>query len=138
MTTEPTPCGDSERGTYKNHPLVLNVRRVDPTLTLGNYVYVGRPVRGIFKGSPVGNPFKTGMDPFAAMQILARLPGSFSVEFNGKLTREKAIECFRLWFMAQPELVAWVKANLRGKPLACWCAPKPCHADVVAEVANND
>lgn len=29
------------------------------------------------------------------------------------------------------------RAELRGKNLACWCAPgKPCHADVLLEIAN--
>jgi hypothetical protein len=25
---------------------------------------------------------------------------------------------------------------LRGKDLACWCAPKRCHAEVLRELAN--
>lgn len=29
-------------------------------------------------------------------------------------------------------------AQLRGKNLACWCAPgKPCHADLLLELANK-
>jgi hypothetical protein len=31
-----------------------------------------------------------------------------------------------------------VKDQLRGKDLVCWCAPKPCHADVLLEIANAD
>ena len=30
------------------------------------------------------------------------------------------------------------KAELRGRVLGCFCAPLPCHADVLAEVANAD
>jgi Domain of unknown function (DUF4326) len=31
-----------------------------------------------------------------------------------------------------------VRAELRGKPLACWCRiGAPCHADVLLEVANG-
>lgn len=30
-----------------------------------------------------------------------------------------------------------VKRELRGKDLACWCAPASCHADVLAEIANQ-
>lgn len=30
-----------------------------------------------------------------------------------------------------------VKRELRGKDLACWCAPLPCHCDVLIEVANR-
>lgn len=29
-------------------------------------------------------------------------------------------------------------SELRGKHLVCWCAPKPCHADVLLELANSD
>lgn len=28
--------------------------------------------------------------------------------------------------------------ELRGKDLVCWCAPLPCHADVLLEIANSD
>ena len=27
--------------------------------------------------------------------------------------------------------------ELRGKDLVCWCAPLPCHGDVLARLANN-
>jgi hypothetical protein len=29
-------------------------------------------------------------------------------------------------------------AELRGKHLVCWCAPLPCHADVLVVLANTD
>lgn len=33
---------------------------------------------------------------------------------------------------------ATVRAELRGKNMACWCKPgAPCHADVLLEVANR-
>lgn len=28
--------------------------------------------------------------------------------------------------------------ELKGKDLVCWCAPEPCHADVLLELANAD
>ncbi len=35
--------------------------------------------------------------------------------------------------------VADIRAALRGKNLACWCAPgAPCHADVLLEIANAE
>lgn len=71
-------------------------------------VYVGRPSRW-------GNPFK--------------------------LTRERdrvaVIERYRQWLLSQPELIAAARRELRGKVLGCWCAPKLCHADVLAEIANS-
>jgi hypothetical protein len=27
--------------------------------------------------------------------------------------------------------------ELRGRDLACWCAPKPCHGDVLLRLANG-
>lgn len=34
---------------------------------------------------------------------------------------------------------AEIRDALRGKDLACWCAPgTPCHADVLIEIANAD
>lgn len=31
----------------------------------------------------------------------------------------------------------WLKP-LRGRSLACWCAPKRCHADTLMRLANGD
>ncbi len=46
-----------------------------------------------------------------------------------------AIMLFRRYLLKRPDLLAEVK-KLRGKRLACTCAPRPCHADVIAEIAN--
>jgi hypothetical protein len=71
-------------------------------------VYIGRP-------SKWGNPFVIGQDGDRAAVV-------------GK---------YRQWLLKQPQLVADAKRELRGKVLACWCAPQACHGDVLAEVANN-
>jgi hypothetical protein len=71
-------------------------------------VYVGRP-------SKWGNPFKIGHD------------GS----------REQVIARYREWILRQPALMAALP-ELRGKDLVCWCAPEPCHADVLLELANRE
>jgi hypothetical protein len=70
-------------------------------------VYVGRPTKW-------GNPFVIGRDG----------------------TREEVIEKYRRCVLASPSLVADAKRELRGKVLACWCAPLPCHADVLVDIAN--
>jgi len=37
-----------------------------------------------------------------------------------------------------PPSVERIKAELRGRNLACWCPPdQPCHADVLLEIANG-
>jgi hypothetical protein len=70
-------------------------------------VYVGRP-------SMWGNPFVIGRDG----------------------TRDQVIHKYRVWLMDQPELLAAVP-SLAGRALICWCSPQPCHADVLAELADS-
>lgn len=37
-----------------------------------------------------------------------------------------------------PPSIERIKAELRGRNLACWCRPgDPCHADVLLEIANG-
>ena len=74
-------------------------------------VYVGRP-------GPFGNPFKIGRD------------GTLSV----------VIHAYEVWIAqpAQKELRQRMQRELAGRDLECWCAPAPCHADVILRVANAD
>lgn len=69
-------------------------------------IYIGRP-------SPWGNPYIIGKDG----------------------TRERVIAKYRTWLLTQPGLLAQLPA-LRGKILGCWCSPRPCHGDVLAELAE--
>ena len=50
-----------------------------------------------------------------------------------------AIKAFRSWIDggARAALRAKARVELRGKNLACWCMPGPCHADVLLELANS-
>lgn len=50
-------------------------------------------------------------------------------------TRVMAIDLFLAGLT--PELIADARAELRGKDLVCWCAPKACHADVLLDIANS-
>jgi hypothetical protein len=69
-------------------------------------VYIDRPSRW-------GNPFVVGRDG----------------------TREEVIAKYRQWLMGRPDLLARL-GELRGKVLGCWCKPKACHGDVLAELAG--
>ncbi len=72
-------------------------------------VYVGRP-------SKWGNPF--------------------FVRVHSESQHKAAVDYFRGY--AEDKLLAdphWLD-ELRGKDLICWCAPLPCHADVLLELAN--
>jgi hypothetical protein len=68
-------------------------------------VYIGRP-------SVWGNPFVIGVH------------GS----------RSEVIEKYRAYILASSALLAEL-SYLRGKTLGCYCAPKACHGDVLAELA---
>jgi hypothetical protein len=38
---------------------------------------------------------------------------------------------------SRPDLLARL-GELRGRALGCWCAPEPCHADVLATLLEDD
>lgn len=77
----------------------------------GCYVYVGRP-------SKWGNRFRIGP----------------------RRTREAAIALFQEWWEA-PEQEVLRAAALEEIPpgilLGCYCAPRPCHGDVIADFLNR-
>lgn len=73
-----------------------------------NAVYIGRP-------SKWGNPFIIGQDG----------------------TREEVVEKYREWIEEQPDLQLALD-ELEGKDLVCWCAPSPCHGDVLLEQLKEE
>jgi hypothetical protein len=70
-------------------------------------VYIGR-------GSKWGNPFVIGK--------------------HG--TRDEVIEKYRQWIVNQPQLLSSLH-ELRGKDLACFCSPAPCHGMILKELVNG-
>ena len=72
-----------------------------------NAVYIGRP-------SKWGNPFVIGRDG----------------------TRDEVIAKYGNWLLAKPDLLAQI-GELRDRHLVCWCAPDPCHGDVLVALANR-
>jgi hypothetical protein len=61
-----------------------------------------------------GNPFHIGVDG----------------------TRRAVIAKYRVMVLSRPDMLARLP-ELRGRVLGCWCKPKPCHADVLAELADS-
>ena len=49
----------------------------------------------------------------------------------------EACQWYAEWIAKRPDLIESARAELRGKTLACWCAPHPCHANVLLMIANN-
>jgi hypothetical protein len=79
-------------------------------------VYIGRRQwcgKEVFEASPWANPF--------------------SVK---KWGREEAIKRYEEMLRDKPELLARLP-ELEGKVLACWCAPEPCHGDVLLRLMEE-
>ena len=94
---------------------VINIRDrgkfVGPKGEAVQFVFIGRP-------SKWGNPF--------------RLP----IKAN-KATREVVIQKFRDYLREHPQLLGLARRELKGKVLVCYCSPKPCHGDILAEIAEG-
>lgn len=69
-------------------------------------IYIGRP-------SKWGNPFVIGADGY----------------------REQVVAAYRAWIQDQPHLLDALP-ELAGKTLVCFCAPKACHGDVLADLVE--
>lgn len=94
-------------------PKVISVRGL-PKLP-PNAVYVGRRMAGRFPQSLWGNPYPTR---------------------RGGQDRDEVIRRYRAYIT--PRLISGELPlmSLRGKDLACWCAPKACHGDYLLALAN--
>jgi hypothetical protein len=53
---------------------------------------------------------------------------------SGEITREEVLSKYREHVLSNPQLLDKLP-ELEGKVLACWCAPEPCHGDVLLELA---
>lgn len=90
-----------------------------------NTVRVARP-------SIWGNPFKVGGHVrFIGGGLPVRIPDAAT-----------AVALYRGQFgtcVAADRAVERIRAELKGKNLACWCPlDQPCHADVLLELANSE
>ena len=52
-------------------------------------------------------------------------------------TRDEVIEAYKDHYLPYKPSLRTRIGELRGKLLACWCAPESCHGDVLAELANR-
>lgn len=79
-------------------------------------VYIGREGHG--QTGYFGNPFKVG-PKYTRSEALA----AFEDYFYNRLSLDKEFE---------------IKINkLRGKRLACFCKPLPCHGDIIKEYLDD-
>jgi hypothetical protein len=89
---------------------VINLRKT----TLGDAVYVGRAnATMMLPQSPFANPY----------------------HMRTELDRPCVLDLYRKYLRHNPSLVDRMRRELAGiEAIACWCAPKACHADLIAEV----
>jgi hypothetical protein len=61
-------------------------------------------------------------------------------------TRDESISNFRMWILGfdfndiESERRKWILIHikdLKGKTLGCWCKPKACHGDILAELVDK-
>ena len=52
-------------------------------------------------------------------------------------TRDEVITAYRDSYLPHKPSLRSRLGELQGKLLACWCAPEPCHGDVLAALANS-
>ena len=95
---------------------IANGRLVHAFHSKGQYdVYIGRQnVMLGFEASKWANPYK----------------------ISPTMTREAAIASYRAYILSRPALIADLP-ELKGKVLGCWCAPLPCHGDVLLELVGH-
>jgi hypothetical protein len=95
-------------------------------------VYVGRP-------SKWGNPWSPENSYHVTMKRGFYHDGN-PVDSSRRMTVAECVKAYRD-SIQEREFgfgVDEVRADLRGKDLACWCRlDQPCHADVLLEVANQ-
>lgn len=113
-----TPPAETRRQGYRvsrhgrfMETTVVNVRTCRDFGSRPDDVYIGRAC-GRFRQSKWANPFP----------------------MRHESERDKVIQNYRA-YLVQSGLMADV-AELRGKRLGCWCAPLPCHGNVLAELAE--
>lgn len=100
-------------------PRVYHADRLPRDASAENTVYVGPPGPRAPKDIPVATVFA---EPFSRRRRPAR----------------QRVQAYRAYLENAPYLKSLARRRLRGMNLACLCAPVPCHADVLLEVANRD
>ena len=53
-------------------------------------------------------------------------------------SRAEAVSKYEELVRSQPEMMAMIKKELKGKVLGCWCSPRLCHGHVLAWIANEE
>ena len=99
-------------------PKVLNIRDLPGHKIPEGAVYVGRAaLRCRLAASRWGNKYRMG-----PMNVNA----------------DTSLRYYRSWVDQKLRLDPHFLDPLIGHDLVCWCAPGPCHADILLELANKE
>lgn len=82
-----------------------------------------------------------GEVPAGAVRVdrRSRFGNPFPMKVSTPEERARVIEAHRTWLwkeIREGRFSLEELAALRGKPLACWCAPRLCHAQTLAAAAE--
>lgn len=94
-----------------SHPRVVNVRRKGAEWD----VYIGR-----------------GRCP------RTKQPGRWGNPASFRVWGKQAMRIYLDTLHESPQRVAEARVELAGKVLGCWCAPGPCHGEVLARLADGN
>ena len=129
-------------GETKSHPTRIQRKRTKGWRMPPNTVYVGRPT--VFGNVVVCTPHGCTKKPCGCCEPFRCCIDVYrEYVMSGVENRDSCTGAFRYAFEAldgypvRNEIVRRLP-KLRGKNLACWCPlDKPCHADVLLELANT-
>jgi hypothetical protein len=100
------------------HPRVVDVRKEPYDVYIGHQMPPWRsPTELYLPRSKWRNPFNRAFR-------------------DGLMTRQEAIDRYLFHLISRPDLLASLP-ELEGKVFGCWCAPQPCHGDVLAKLADG-
>jgi len=113
-------------------PTRIQRRRVKGWRMPENTTYVGR-------GSKWGNPYKVTED-----NNVVAPDGQLIIVGYKHDAHKVAVDLYHKIIAGEMESLEYyqkideIRAELKGKNLACWCAEGlPCHADLLIEIANS-
>jgi hypothetical protein len=112
--------------------IVLGAPKVSkrPRVVNGNNAITGHPRSVIY----VGPPTKRAMH-----DACVRYPEFWTAfaPFHGRGPKKTQLKRFREHLKQRPQLVSAIRRLLKNKDLACLCAPRLCHADILLKIANE-
>jgi len=105
---------------------VVNIRDYNGSITKAvkaGVIYCGRP-------NPLGNPCSVPNIP---------CPICFQIHFGKgmvQLTDDRSLKCYAKWLYKEitngnKKVLTLLKELQDDDTLGCWCAPKPCHCDII-------